>query len=188
MYKSSFRAVGKRLLKHISKETKTEKMDAITDAVMNTSIWQNANTIACTIPRSIELDTHKLIEQAWMQQKQVVIPKCYPENDNQMTFYQYTSREELENVYLDLYEPLADEKKLTNKRDIDLIIVPGLLFDKEGFRIGYGGGYYDRYLEDYNGQTISIAMDEQIVPHLPYDSFDQPVQTIITDKKIITPL
>src|SRR5690625_1208076 len=101
-----------------------------------------------------------------------------------MKFFQFTNVKELENVYLDLYEPTEDISKLIQKNEIDLIVVPGLLFDQRGYRIGYGGGYYDRYLNNYMNDKISIAMEEQVVNYIPYDEHDIPVDTIITEKNI----
>ncbi len=63
----------------------------------------------------------------------------------------------------------------------DLIIVPGVAFSKDGYRIGYGGGYYDRYLADYQGSTLSLAADFQMQPFLTKESHDIPVQFIVTN-------
>ena len=102
-----------------------------------------------------------------------------------MDFYLYTNKNELENVYLDLYEPKDHREKLIDKDFIDLIIVPGLLFDPKGYRVGYGGGYYDRYLVDYPNITVSLAMEEQLVQYVPFDEYDIPVDFIITEDLMI---
>ncbi|WP_188206163.1 5-formyltetrahydrofolate cyclo-ligase [Alkalibacillus aidingensis] len=184
MYKQTFRVLSKRLLTNINQNYKQTAIHDISKHLFNSNLWLKANTIAVTIPRKIELDTFPLIEQAWKEGKNVVIPKCYPNNDHQMKFYSFTNRHELENVYLDLYEPKEERHKLVYKEDIDLIIVPGLLFDHQGYRIGYGGGYYDRYLANFNQAKISIAMEEQIVKNLPFDHYDIPVDYIISNRKI----
>lgn len=69
--------------------------------------------------------------------------------------------------------------------DIDLLLVPGLAFMNNGYRLGFGGGYYDRFLKLYKKQTASLAFSSQIVSQLPVESHDIPVQKIITEERII---
>ncbi|SER21314.1 5-formyltetrahydrofolate cyclo-ligase [Piscibacillus halophilus] len=183
MYKETFRILSKRLLKHITKEQKKQYLKDISNRLYQTHWWKNSDVIALTIARDIELDTLPIIEEGWKQGKQIVIPKCYPDN-HLMNFYLFTNQHELENVYLDLYEPKEDPKKLVQPNQIDLIIVPGLLFDFQGFRIGYGGGYYDRYLANYPHSKISLAMEQQLVKHVPHDQYDLPVDAVISEKNI----
>lgn len=76
-------------------------------------------------------------------------------------------------------EPLVFEKVV--KDEIDLLIVPGLIFSSEGYRIGFGGGYYDRFLKDFQGPTVSLAFGEQIRDDWQPENFDIPVAKIITD-------
>lgn len=183
MYKDTFRVLSKRLLRQIQKEQKKQFLKDISTKLYETHWWQDANIIAITIAREIELDTLPIIEYGWKQGKQMVIPKCYPDT-YEMDFYTFTNQYELENVYLDLYEPKEDPTKFVKPSDIDLIIVPGLLYDQHGYRIGYGGGYYDRYLANYNGTKISLAMEQQIVKHVPHDDYDIPVDAVISEKNI----
>ena len=68
-----------------------------------------------------------------------------------------------------------------DKEEIDLIVVPGLLFSSRGFRIGFGGGFYDRYLADYQGETCSLVFSEQLYDDWEVEDFDIPVQKIYTD-------
>ncbi|GAA0457775.1 5-formyltetrahydrofolate cyclo-ligase [Alkalibacillus silvisoli] len=184
MYKHSFRTLSKRLLNHISIEHKEQAAKAISSTLFKTDFWNKSQTIAITISRQIELDTHPIIKQAWKEGKEVVIPKCYPHEGHLMKFFKFTNDLELENVYLDLYEPKERDDYLVEPSQINLMIVPGLLFDHSGFRIGYGGGYYDRYLTNYPNTKLSIAMEEQIVRSIPYDDYDIPVDYIISDKQI----
>ncbi|MDV2580992.1 5-formyltetrahydrofolate cyclo-ligase [Alkalibacillus haloalkaliphilus] len=184
MYKHSFRTLSKRLLKHISREQKKEAANLISNTLFKTDYWKQSQKIAITIPREIELTTYPIIKQAWKENKQVVIPKCYPHEGNLMKFFIFTDELELENVYLDLYEPIERKSEQVTSNEIDLIVVPGLLFDHNGYRIGYGGGYYDRFLIEFNGTKLSIAMEEQIVRSIPYDDYDIPVDYIISNKQI----
>lgn len=137
-------------------------------------------TIAITISNFPEVETKKIIENLWELGKKVVVPKCNPV-DHSMAFYAINNFNQLETVYMDLQEPIPEKTELVNSKEIDVMIVPGIVFDKKGNRIGYGGGYYDRYLEKYDGILISLAFDIQLVDAVPTDLYDLPVQLLITE-------
>lgn len=146
--------------------------------------WKNASTVAITISRSPEVDTFQIIRKAWEQGKRVVIPKCESESRS-MDFRQLTRFTQLESVYFGLYEPIVSETESVNQEDIDLVIVPGLAFDKSGYRLGFGGGYYDRFLANYHGKKLSLAFEKQIVNHVPREKHDIPVGKIIANHEVI---
>jgi 5-formyltetrahydrofolate cyclo-ligase len=100
-----------------------------------------------------------------------------------MQFYEISSFDQLEIVYMQLHEPNPNKTNKVESENISYLIVPGVVFDLSGFRIGYGGGYYDRFLSNYDGPTISIAFDEQLIEIVPSENFDVPVQLLITDKR-----
>ena len=83
-------------------------------------------------------------------------------------------------------EPVADEKKLLTETENTICIVPAFMFDKNGFRLGYGKGYYDRYLSRYKGSTIGICYDENITDELFHGRYDRAVDFVLTEKQIIT--
>lgn len=138
------------------------------------------NTIAITISRKREVHTKEIIESLWNMNKKVVVPKCHPVNLT-MDFYTIENFQQLEIVYMDLLEPILQCTELVTAEEIDCIIVPGIVFDYNGYRIGYGGGYYDRYLTKFKGQLISLAFNIQIVDEVPVETFDIPVDLIITE-------
>lgn len=93
------------------------------------------------------------------------------------------------NLNLDfiIYWLQKEFERFIDPNEIDLIITPGVAFKKDGYRVGYGGGYYDRFLSKIpNTQTIAIAFSLQIVDELPIDNYDIPVDYIYTEKNIIT--
>lgn len=137
-------------------------------------------TIAITISNKREVDTKEIIETLWKLKKKVVVPKCKP-GDRTMNFYEIENFNQLENVYMDLQEPKPECTVLVPPENIDCIIVPGIVFDRSGYRIGYGGGYYDRYLNGFKGMLISLAFDIQVKESVPTESFDIPVDVIITE-------
>lgn len=149
------------------------------------NFWKNATIIGITISQDSEWNTRPIIEAAWQQGKKVCVPKCYPDK-KKLSFYQIESYEQLEVVFYNLQEPIPNETTYIDKKHIELLIVPGLVFDQNGFRIGFGGGYYDRFLKDFTNPTVSLISKRQLVDRVPREHFDIPVQHIITeDGKLI---
>ena len=103
-----------------------------------------------------------------------------------MDFRLITSFSSLEAVYIDLLEPIVLETEAVTPEDIDLQIVPGVVFSNDGYRIGFGGGYYDRYIKNYSGVAISIAFESQIGHAVPIENHDISVDKIFTEKRQVT--
>jgi 5-formyltetrahydrofolate cyclo-ligase len=146
--------------------------------------WLNANVIGITISKEPEVDTYQIIRKAWEEGKEVVIPKCNPKAKT-LSFRKITEFSQLESVYYGLLEPIIDQTIEVKPEDIDLLFVPGLAYTREGFRLGFGGGYYDRYLTEYNGKTLSLAFHFQVIPQFPIEKHDIPVAKIITNDEVI---
>lgn len=147
--------------------------------------WTSSQTIGIVISRKPEVNTKKIIEYAWEIGKRVAVPKCHPKT-RAMTFHEITSFKQLEVVYYGLKEPIVSKTVEVKKEELDLIIVPGLGFMKNGYRLGFGGGYYDRYLADYHGKKLALAFEIQLALELPIEKYDIPVDTIITNKEVVT--
>ncbi|MFC0415684.1 5-formyltetrahydrofolate cyclo-ligase [Cytobacillus solani] len=154
----------------------------IAQLLFRDALWKEARTVGVTISKSPEVDTYQIIRKAWEEGKRVVIPKCLPRN-KEMVFRTLTKFNQVESVYYGLLEPIETVTKEVPANEIDLIIVPGLAFTQNGYRVGFGGGYYDRYLASFTGQTISLAFTPQLVTELPIEGHDIPVNKIITVKK-----
>jgi 5-formyltetrahydrofolate cyclo-ligase len=182
--KSEWRKKIKQLLVSMEEEKRLHKSKEVSLHLMQTPQWKNSTCVGITVSRGFELNTKPIIEAAWKEGKIVCVPKCYS-TDKSMEFREMISFDDLENVYMDLYEPKTDKTKIVPAEQIDLLIVPGLVFDKEGYRIGYGGGYYDRYLQNYEGDTVSLAFTLQLGEGLPHEEFDIPVQHIITENGLL---
>lgn len=163
----------------------TKQSLAIIKRLLESAEYRNAQTIGITISRFPEVDTRPLIEAAWQAGKRIAVPKCIRES-REMDFRLITSYNSLEIVYLDLLEPIVEETVSVDKRAIDLQIVPGAVFSDEGYRIGFGGGYYDRYLSDYAGDTLSLAFENQRSKIVPVEHHDIPVNKIFTVEKVIS--
>lgn len=143
-----------------------------------------ATSIAITLSNKPEVDTSFIIEQLWKMNKKVVVPKCkIPERA--MQFYEIETFAQTERAYKNILEPIPELCEPVDKVQIDVIVVPGVVFDEKGYRVGFGGGYYDRYLKGYMGTTIALAFDEQLINEVPRESHDLPVHIIVGENKTI---
>lgn len=159
----------------------------ISNKIANLPIYRNANVIMVYIPFNNEVDIRTLIEDALKQKKTVLVPKTVKET-KQLLAYQINSWGDLELGNFKVYEPKTKGKSPFPAEDIELILIPGLAFDVEGYRLGYGAGYYDRFFARFFKlpARIGIAFDFQIVNSLPADNHDIPVSLIITENRKIS--
>lgn len=178
--KMELRKDMKMLLKNMTEEDYCKYSSEIKEKLISSHQWYEAKTIGITISTDREVDTRLIIEEGWKQNKTIVVPKCIPEK-KQLVFYKITSFSEVEDSFYSLKEPITAITSQVDKANIDLIIVPGLIYDKEGYRVGFGGGYYDRYLKNYHGDTIALAFKFQITGHVPKEDHDIPVGKIISN-------
>ncbi|MDF2789161.1 MAG: hypothetical protein K0S80_2259 [Neobacillus sp.] len=156
----------------------------IANTLYNDEDWLNAKLIGITISKEPEVDTYQIIRKAWESGKEVVVPKCNPK-DKTLTFRKITEFSQLESVFYGLLEPIIEQTMEVYPENIDLLFVPGLAYTSEGFRLGFGGGYYDRYLTSYYGKTLSLAFHFQVIPQFPIEKHDIPVSKIITNDEVI---
>jgi 5-formyltetrahydrofolate cyclo-ligase len=182
--KSEFRRKMMERLKKIPEDTYNDLSARIAANVFKQPEWKHASVIGITISRPPEVDTYRIIKQAWREGKKVAVPKCLPEN-KEMEFRFITDFEQLEKIYFGLLEPIPEKTELVAPADIGLLFVPGLAFGTNGYRLGFGGGYYDRFLPGYNGETASLAFSIQIEENLPVEEHDIPVARIITEQRVI---
>ena len=171
----------RQLLLNMSLEDYGEKSRTICDALLQEPSIIEGKTIAMTISVFPEVDTRDIISQLWTMDKRVVVPKCNFKT-KEMLFYNITNFDELVTAPMGLFEPNHLITSSIEHKHIDVCIVPGIVFDQRGYRIGYGGGYYDRFLPHFCGKKISIAFDEQLVNEVPFESHDIPIDLLITDK------
>ena len=161
-------------MKTLSQEQKIAMDQALTERFLNHPFYQEAKVIATYLSFPHEFQTQELIEQALRDGKKVLIPKTYPKGC--MDFVVYDAQQ-LVKTSFGLLEPQGDLEVVDTSR-IDLIHVPGLAFTTEGYRIGYGGGYYDRYLEHFAGQSLSTIYPCQ-VQEFNSENHDIPVQEVL---------
>ncbi|WKT75328.1 5-formyltetrahydrofolate cyclo-ligase [Lysinibacillus fusiformis] len=180
MDKTTLRNKVRETLAIMNEEVYRRQSKAVVQRVLQEPYIIEANTIGITISNQPEVDTILLIEELWQLGKKVAVPKCHPKT-REMTFYAIESFAQLETVYMHLREPIPERCELVDANEMDIILVPGVVFDRLGYRIGYGGGYYDRYVLNYKkGKLMSLLFDEQIVNRVPTEEHDCPVDIIVT--------
>ena len=161
-------------LKSLSAEEK-EVMDAwLTEQLLLHPFYKEAKAIATYLSFPHEFQTARLIEQALKDGKKLLIPKTYPYGKMDFVLYE---PEKLERNSFGLLEPQG-EFTILEPSQIDLIHVPGLAFNLSRYRVGYGGGYYDRYLDHFPGHTISTIHPCQIQNFQP-EHYDIPVEEVL---------
>ncbi len=183
--KKDWRIKMKKALGQLSKEDYKQRSQLIIESLLASEEWQNASTIAVTISRFPEVNTKPLIEKAWEQGKRVAVPKCLT-STKKMDFRIINSFDQVEVVFFGLSEPVVERTEKVNPNELDLILVPGLVYSKEGYRIGFGGGYYDRFLAQFELKTVSLAFNEQVVSSIPIEQFDLPVNKLITEDGVVS--
>jgi len=129
-----------------------------------------------------EIDTHGIISHALKHKKLVAVPRCL-NGKNEMKFYRINSLNDVEPGIFNIPEPVKSCEP-ANLRNYNLCIVPALAFDSHGYRIGYGGGYYDRFLENYSGVTAGLMYSSNIIESVPRGRYDMRVDSIITEKGV----
>ena len=161
-------------MKELPESVKTQADEQLTQRILELPAFQEAKTLATYLSFDHEFSTAGLIQAALQGGKRVCVPRTYPQG--RMEFVEYDP-DILEESRFGLLEP-NEQGKVVDKAEIDLIHVPGLVFQSKGYRIGYGGGYYDRYLADFAGKTVSTIYSIQQKEFQPA-AFDQAVQEVL---------
>jgi len=182
------KSLRKHIIETLSKLSKTAyEEDSITihNRLFEDPDWIQANVIGITISKFPEVDTYQIIKKAWESGKQIVVPKCYSK-ERQLSFRTLTDFSQLESVYYGLLEPIEAVTKELEPGEIDLLIVPGVVYSREGYRIGFGGGYYDRFLTRFSGKTLSLAFSCQVIDKFDKEDHDMKIAKIITNVGVFT--
>ncbi|EKN66268.1 5-formyltetrahydrofolate cyclo-ligase [Neobacillus bataviensis LMG 21833] len=182
--KNTFRNQVKESLTGLTKPLYEDFSYKIAGRLFQDEDFKKATVIGITVSKQPEVDTYQIIRKAWELGKQVAVPKCHPK-ERKLSFRTLTEFSQLESVYYGLLEPIEALTTEVTANQIDLLIVPGLAYTIEGYRLGFGGGYYDRYLPGFAGKTLSLAFDNQMIPNFPVEDHDIPVSKIITNRETI---
>ena len=152
-----------------------EKSEKLGKLFAESALYKNARTIYGYMPYNQEVRTVPMLEQALRDGKKVAVPKCYGE---EMRFIYLDDLTQVEKGYANIPEPIADEPVADD--ETALVLMPGLAFDPQGHRIGYGGGFYDKFLaKEPSHPTLALCYDFQMLPHLETEAHDLPVDVVL---------
>lgn len=163
---------------------KAAKDKAIADFLFNTTYYKNADIILCYVSMPDEIETDCIINRALNDGKCVAVPYC-TDNHGHMDFYLIESLCDLSPGSFNVREPDINRSRRLEEFSGSVIIVPAMCFDKNGYRLGYGKGYYDRFLKNYPFISIGLCYNSLIKKQVPADEYDQSVDYIITESDII---
>ena len=150
-------------------------------------VYREADAVFTYLDMGAEIRTRGIIADAWAAGKTVALPRCIP-GTRLMTWHRITSLEGLVKSRFGVEEPADDSATLVQPADFaaPIALVPGLTFDERGFRIGYGGGFYDVFLADFPGATVGLCREQQMSSRVAFlDAHDLPVQAVITERRAI---
>ena len=175
-----------------------ERIDAgIARNLFTTDFWQQASTVLTYLSFGSEVDTRRIIEEAWRAGKTVALPRC-ARGTRTMEWHRVTSLDGLVRSAFGVEEPpddpatLIDPAATAPASTSAIALVPGLAFDAQGFRIGYGGGFYDTFIAHFPGTTIGLCREAQLIPSLQeagvLEEHDAPVRLVVTERGISGPL
>lgn len=182
-------SLRKRILKRRNREPedlRRKKSRKIKKRLFSLEEFKKAHTILFYYSKGSEVETREMMEEALLQRKRVLLPKV---KGREIYLGEIKDlKKDVEKGSFGILEPKETPKRATPK-GIDLVILPGIAFDLEGGRIGYGLGYYDRFLKRLPKKVsfIALAYDFQIVNSLPGERYDRRVGKVITETRILQP-
>ena len=182
--KKALRAAYKEKRKLLSKEKKAVLDQKLCSAIISHECFKKADILLTFSPSFLEPDISPVAKEALRQNKKVAFPLCDVESHT-MRFIFVSSLDELREGSYSIPEPPKDNKEYLGERG-SVCLVPALAFDIEGYRLGYGGGYYDRFLCGYNGISVGAVYSDFVCEALPRGSFDVKTDIIICEEGSIS--
>ena len=175
MNKQELRRAIRERKRAMTEEEIVERSNALAEKFYNSPAYQAASTIYGYLPYNQEVRTVPMLQRALDEGKRVAVPKVYGE---EMRFIYLEDLTQVSKGYAGIPEPIADATVAEDQQA--LVLMPGLAFDPQGHRIGYGGGFYDRFLaQEPNHPTLALCYEFQMQAHLDTEEFDIPVDTVL---------
>ena len=184
-YKTELRSKYMSIRKNMDITEKNNYDTKIFNRLISLEQYINAKQILVFVSKDIEVDTKRLIEYSFSIGKQVAVPKCL-NNKGLMSFYYINSLSELSKDTFGVLEPDINKAIEVTDYTSSICILPGLAFDKTGYRLGFGKGFYDRFLQNYAEIKIGICYNECVTSKLPHGRFDKKADFIVTPKYTLT--
>lgn len=175
MDKKELRATIRARKRAMTEEEIVSRSEALTRLFLASDAYKNAKTIYGYLPYNQEVRTVPMLEQALKDGKRVAVPKCY---GDEMRFIFMDDLSKVEKGYANIPEPIEDGPVADDVTA--LVLMPGLAFDPQGHRCGYGGGFYDKFLSaEPDHPTLALCYEFQMLPYLETEAHDIPVDTVL---------
>ncbi len=181
MNKSEQRQSVKELRSSFTEDYRRKANQRITELLLQSKEYQKAKVIFVYYSTDREPDTRKFIKTALQDGKKICLPRCVGKGIMKPVFYK--TGDELKETRMGIYEPVSGE--VINKEEIDLAVLPCLSCDVKGNRLGHGGGYYDRFLEDFSGENICLCYQKAVTENIVSEEHDQKVDALLTEEGIL---
>lgn len=185
------RLLKKRRLELADGEEGGRRCRLMQERLVESGFWKRCRRLALYASVRGEADTSLLLREAWKSGRTVFLPRCRPGEPGYMDLIACRSTEELKLSRFGIPEPvLVEGARLLSAEELvagedTLVVVPALAFDRQGFRLGYGGGYYDRLLDRANCCCVGLAFQELLFDRLPHEAWDRPVQAVCTEEELL---
>lgn len=180
-YKKGLRQYSKEYRKSLTQQDKQKKDSSILKQIEGLYQYQKAETVLVYMSLPIEIDTLAIIEMAFRDGKRVAAPRCI-DGTRLMEFYYINSLDDLEARTFGVMEPRVEVCQRATEFSHSICLVPALVYDMQGYRIGYGAGYYDRFLSKYNGVTVGLTYTKCIRRKIFHGKYDLPVSILVTER------
>lgn len=179
MNKKELRQYIKEIRSSVNQEQKNYLDNLIYEKTINSDFYKSSKFIFIYVSFGNEVDTHRIINYSLANNKIICVPKIINKKEG-MKAVIIQSINELQLSSFGILEP-EDFQNSVDPKEIDLLFIPGLAFDNKGGRIGYGAGYYDRYLKTVreDAYKVGLAYDFQIIPSVPMETYDTFIDDII---------
>ncbi|MBQ1814443.1 MAG: 5-formyltetrahydrofolate cyclo-ligase [Ruminococcus sp.] len=181
--KRRLRARCKKLRESCPPEVKARLDKALTEKVLGMEEYKACETLFIFVSSPIECETRQIIADALQRGKRVAVPRC-ADRSGKMDFYYIRSFDDLSRGTFGLEEPDPQTCERVTDLSSGFCIVPGLCFDLEGYRVGFGKGYYDRFLDEFGGVTAGICYTKFTEKQLPRGAFDRHTDILVTERFI----
>ena len=144
------------------------------------TIFQQSETILTYMPIKGEVDLTPLLERH--PRKRWLLPRILPEEGHRMLLHPYDPRRLVRHPF-GMAEPAADLPVIA-PQEIELCLTPGLAFDRHGWRLGYGGGYFDRFLKEFSGISVGVVYQDLLLESIPHGEYDIPMRWLATEASL----
>ena len=184
MDKNLIRKTVLRQRRALSALEKSQAESVMLESLLNWEVFKNAGVSHIFISKPDEPDTRPIIEHCWNSRKKIAVPVVIPGTFD-LFHSEIKSFDDLVSGMHGIQEPSPERRIKINPESFDLVIVPGVAFDRQGGRLGHGKGYYDRFLELTRAFRLGLTFDCQLLEAVPTDGHDVPMNAILSESGIV---